>query len=241
MKLYIILLLIPVWGLGQLSGKTDKIYKELSLSDRVEASFIGGFAGDESKTYKLYTELSKTATDKDIEYIAYHGNPVSKTYASYLVFSRKLPFLDQLFTHYLKNNDSIVVMEGCMASHTFLADELYKHIFWVKEKVKRVEENIKYRDSLQALKNPDPKLLDSANQRNMERTQWTEKEIDSVLVKLEKSVLDDNTSSKSLIEYIAEFNYYTDRKHPEYVDRLVYFDQKYNSEMIKKYLEFCRN
>lgn len=241
MKLYHILFLIPVWGLGQLSGKTDKIYKKLSLSDMVESSSVGGFAGAESDAYKLYSELGRTATDKEIEYIAYNGVPVSKTYASYLVFSRKLPFLEKLFVHHLKNNDPVTVAEGCMVSRTFLADELYKYIFMEKEHVKRVEENIRYRDSLKALKNSDPELLNSANRRNMERTGWTEKEIDSVLIKLEKMVLDNDASSKNLIEYIAEFNYYTDRKHPEYADRLVYFDKKYSSEMIRKYLEFCRS
>jgi hypothetical protein len=241
MRLYHALLLIPVWGLGQLSDKTDNIYKKLSMSDKIESSSVGGYAGEESSVYKLYIELGENATDKEVEYIAFNGNPVARTYASYLVFSRKLPFLNKLLTHHLKNNEEIEVIEGCIVSHTFVADELYKHIFWRKEQVKRVEENIKYRDSIKALKNPDPVLLASANQRNMERTRWTEAEIDSVLVTMEKSVLADPSSSKSLVEYIAEFNYYTDRKHPEYADRLAYFEQKYHSEMIKKYLDFCRN
>lgn len=124
-----------------------------------------------------------------------------------------------------------------MGFNSFLADELYKNVFWEKDGLKSRIADKKYVDSMRALKYQD-ELLDQMDQREI---RWAETELDSVLMKFEQLVLNDSSSTKSLVEIIAGVYHYKEKKRPEYYERLAYFEKKYNSEMIKKYLEFCGN
>lgn len=42
-------------------------------------------------------------------------------------------------------------------------------------------------------------------------------------------------------ERSSVFDHYKEKKRPEYYEKLAYLKKKYNSEIIKKYLEFCGN
>ena len=236
MKQYCILFLIPALSFAQLSEKTNEIYKKLSESNRVESAGIG-YAGERSSVFELYSDLDKNASDEEIEYMAYHGTPVVKTYVSRTFFERKLNGLDKLFSYYLKHNDSIKVKSGCGGFNSFLADELYENVFWEKDGLKSRIATKKYVDSMRALKYQD-ELLDQMDQREI---RWAETELDSVLMKFEQLILNDSSSTKHLVELIAGVYHYKAKKRPEYYERLAYFEKKYNSEIIKKYLEFCRN
>lgn len=240
MKIFSILFLIPVLSFGQLSPEIDKLTKELSKSERVESSFIG-YGEGESKVYKLFTEINKKASDKEVEYIALNGNAVSKAYGAKIAFRRKLKVMERMLTSYLKNNEKIITMQGCMASHSYLADELYQHIFWEKKNIKEKAFKRQYKDSIQSLKNPEEGLLDFVNMLDTEESKWTEKEIDSLLIQFDQLILNDPATSQSLVEFIAESYYYKEIKHPEYYNKLAYFEKKYHSEMIRQYLEFCSN
>lgn len=98
---------------------------------------------------------------------------------------------------------------------------------------------MKYKDSIKGLNNPDQELLNCIALFDTENSKWTEKEIDFLLIQFDNLILDDPSSSQSLVEFIAESNYYTEKKHPEYYNKMAYFEKKYNSEMIRKYMEFC--
>ncbi|WP_099767062.1 hypothetical protein [Chryseobacterium sp. 52] len=238
MKITCILFLIPASGFGQLSPEINKLYGELLKSKRVESAAIG-YGGSESEVYKLFTEFNKKASDKEVEYIAFNGSPVAKAYSSYAVFNRKLKTLDQLFDSYLKNNEPISIIQGCVGSNSHLADELYKMVFWEKDNIKATEVYRKEKDSIKSLKNSEQNLLDFIETFDTEESKWTVKEIDSVLIKFDCMVLNNPSSPKSLVELITGCYYYIEKKHPEYHNKLAYFEKKYNSEEIKKYLEFC--
>lgn len=230
--------MIPVLSFGQLSPEINTLYNGLSKSERVESAAIG-YAGSESEVYQLFTEIDKKASDKEVEYIAFNGNPVGKVYGSKMAFRRKLNIMDKLFTYYLNNNEAVITMQGCMVSHSHLADELYQNIFWEKENIRKNAMTMKYKDSIKGLNNPDQELLNCIALFDTENSKWTEKEIDSLLIQFDNLILDDPSSSQSLVEFIAESYYYTEKKHLEYYNKLAYFEKKYNSEMIRKYMEFC--
>lgn len=238
MKIIGLLFFIPAFG--QLSPEINKLYDKLSKSKRVESAAIG-YGGSESEVYKLFVEIDKKASDKEVEYIAFNGNSIGKAYGAKIAFRRKLKIMEKLFTSYLKNNEKIITMQGCVISHSYLADELYQNIFWEKKNIREKAFIIQYKDSIQSLKNPEQGVLDFVNMFDTEESKWTEKEIDSLLIQFDQLVLNDSTSSQSLVEFIAESYYYTDIKHPEYYNKLAYFEKKYNSEMIRQYLEFCSN
>ncbi len=240
MKPYCILLLIPALGFGQLSGKTNEIYKKLSESKRVESKGIG-YAGERSNVFELYAALDKSASDQEIEYLAYHGTPIVKTYVSQAFFARKLKGLDKLFSYYLKHNDSVRIMSGCVIYDSFLANELYKSVFWEKDGMKMRIADKKFVDSMRALKDLDPMKPEVLDQLDPGESKWNEAELDSVLMKFEQLVLNDPSPTKRLVELIAGVYHYKEKKRPEYYERLAYFEKKYSSEIIKEYLEFCGN
>ncbi|MPS64564.1 MULTISPECIES: hypothetical protein [unclassified Chryseobacterium] len=232
MKILSFLICIPIFHFGQLSPKVNKLYQRLSESDKVESQQVGDFFG-ESPVYRCFLDISDIATDKELEYMAYNGNPVVKTYASKSIFRRKLKSLDNLFDYYLKNNDSVSILEGCIGSDSFLADELYKYAFREKMDIDNMKWREKHQDSI--IKSGG-KVIDEIYEK--QQPVWKEKEIDSLLVQFEYAILNDKSSPKHLVEIVAEYSFYTDRKIP-YFQKLIYFDEKYNSEMIKQYMEFC--
>lgn len=231
-KVLTFLILIPIVHFGQLSPKVNKLYQKLSESDKVESQQVGDFFG-ESPVYRCFLDISDIAADTEIEYMAYNGKPVVKAYASKIVFNRKLKSLNDLFNYYLKNNDSVAILEGCIGGDSFLADELYKYAYRKKMDI----DNMKWRKKRQdSIINAGGKLI--AGVYEEEKTLWKEEEIDSVLINFEHAILNDKSSSKQLVEIVAEYNFYTDKKR-SYFQKLIYFDEKYNSEMIKSYIEFC--
>lgn len=226
--------MIPALSFGQLSPEINKLYEELSKSKYVESAAIG-YAGSESEVYKLFAEIDKKASDQEVEYIAFNGNPVAKVYGSYAVFNRKLKTLSQLFDSYLKNNEPISIKRGCVGSNTHLADELYTTVFWEKDYIKDTEANRKHKASLKT----KHELLNFIQLLgNTKESKWTMQEIDSVLIKFDRMILANPSSSQNLVEQITESNFFIKRKHPEYHDKLAYFEKKYSSEKIKKYLKF---
>ncbi|HBV14261.1 hypothetical protein [Chryseobacterium carnipullorum] len=233
MKITGLLFFIPAFCFGQLSPEINKLYDELSKSKRVESAAIG-YGGSESEVYKLFVEIDKKASDKEVEYIAFNGNPVAKTYGSYSVFNRKLKILDQLFDSYLKNNEPISIIQGCVGSNSHLADELYKMVFWEKDNIKATEVYRKHKASIKT----EHELSNFIQLFGVKESKWTMKEIDSVLIKFDRIVLDNPSSPQNLVELITESYFFIKRKHPEYHDKLAYFEKKYNSEEIKKYLNF---
>ncbi|MCF2219225.1 hypothetical protein QX233_22055 [Chryseobacterium gambrini] len=60
----------------------------------------------------------------------------------------------------------------------------------------------------------------------------------SLLVRFEQEILNNPSSSEALVELLAENNFYSEIKRP-YYQKLMYFEEKYHSEMIKRYIDFC--
>ncbi len=52
--------------------------------------------------------------------------------------------------------------------------------------------------------------------------------------------MDDLNSSEKMVEFICGYYLYQRKKVP-YYEKIAYFEKKYNSEYIKKYLDFCRH
>ena len=218
---------------GQLSAKVDKLYKKLSENAQVESIYEGYFL-QENPIYRCYMDLKNIATDKELEYMAHQGNPVAKTYAGKIIFLRKSKSLQELFTFFLKNNEQVAILEGCIGSDSFLADELYKLAFREKIEIDRTKWKHQRNDSIIKAGGKTDKIVFPENNKTL----WTETEIDSLLVGFEQAVLNNLSSSKTLVELLAENNFYSEIKRP-YYQKLIYFEERYHSEMIEQYIDFC--
>lgn len=237
MKAITFFLFLPVLSFGQLSPKVNEFYQQLSKSERAEGKNIS-IDGYESELFKLHLELGKIATDNEIEYIAFHGNPVAKYYAVNILFNRKSKSLVKLFKYYLKSKDSVLVLRGCVSGVSSLDDEIYSSVLSEKEIINQAEWEKKWKDSMIINKKQNtPEYLNFVEMLDT-KTNWTHKEIDSIIYKFDQIVLDDNESPQNIVELIAGINEYKQIKLP-YYQKLVYFEKKYHSEIIRKYLEFC--
>ncbi|MFC5872900.1 hypothetical protein ACFP3I_25020 [Chryseobacterium arachidis] len=182
--------------------------------------------------------MGDAASNKELEYIAYNGHHVPKYYAMINLFRQKSKSLEKLFRHYRKSNDSVSILKGCVGGFSRLDEEMYLNIFFEKQVIKQTEWKKKWKDSMIINnKQNTAEYLGTENLLNT-KTNWTQKEIDSLINKLDIIILDDHESSKRLVEMVAELNFYTETKRP-YFQKLIYFNEKYSSEIIKKYIEFC--
>ncbi|MCA6066221.1 hypothetical protein JI747_003460 [Chryseobacterium sp. RG1] len=237
-KVLIFLVLFPILHFGQLSTKVNEYFQQISQSKRAESSHIG-VSGSESEVYKLHLELDKIATDKEIEYIAYNGNPVAKYYASNILFNRKSKSLEKLFKYYLKTKDSVSVLKGCVGGVSSLDTKIYLNVISEKQLIDKMEWEKKWKDSMIInKKNNTPEYLSVVEMFNA-KTIWSKKEIDFLTQKLDQIVLNDLNSSEKMVEFICGHYLYTRKKVP-YYEKIAYFEKKYHSEYIKKYLKFCR-
>ncbi|MFL9832459.1 hypothetical protein [Chryseobacterium terrae] len=234
MKKSFLLIIFPILSYGQLSTRISELYKELSKSERYEGSHIG-YEGKESKVYNTYKEINKLASDKEIEYIAFNGNAVPKMYATKTLFEKKSKQFLKAFNYARQNNQQLKGISGCVGYSTFLADKIYQIVFQEKEIIRKAKEFKIFSDSILNAKNLPDGYDKSIIEEFKVETKWTNPEIDSLLLKMEELVLNDKNSSQSLVELVCEYNFYTNQKKP-YYDKLLYFDKKYNSELIKQYL-----
>lgn len=239
MKKIILLLMISGLCYGQLSPEVNKLYQELSKSKQVESKNID-FDGHESIFYNIHTEISTIAKEQELEYIAFNGGTVAKSYISNILFSRKSKSIEKIFKKYLESNDSLVVKSGCIRHNSFLADEIYKNVAAEKYNINNVNNYTKWKDSLihskKDLNNIDLMFMESAEVKTL----WKHEEIDSLRCKLDEIVLDNKESPQSIVELICSYYLYEKIKIP-YYEKIIYFEKKYNSEYIKDYMIFCRN
>lgn len=239
MKLLTFLIFIPILHFSQLSPKVNEYYKLISKSNRAESSHIG-FSGSESELYKLHLELDKLASDKEIEYIAFNGSPAAKYYAANILFNRKSKSLESLFKYYLKTKDSVNILKGCVGGVSRLDYEIYLNLISEQQVINQMNWEKKWKDSMIINnKKNTPEYLSTIEMLNT-KTIWTEKEIESLTYKFDEIVLDNLDSSEKMIELICGHYLYQRKKIP-YYEKIVYFEKKYSSEYIKKYLDFCKN
>lgn len=238
MKKNLLLIIFPILNYSQLSPRINELYNELSKGNRYEGSNIG-FSGEESKVYNISKEINKLASDKEIEYIAFNGKAIPRVYVTKILFQRKSKQFLKLFDCSRKNNEQVEAISGCEVYRTFLADEMYKTVFEEKNVISQAKVFKKYKDSISNIKNLPTGFDKSILEDFQVETKWTNSEIDSLLVNMEELILNDKNSSQSLVDLLCEYNFYTDNKKP-YYDKLLYFDKKYNSEMIKQYLNYCK-
>ncbi|MCS3869711.1 hypothetical protein J3D55_002627 [Chryseobacterium ginsenosidimutans] len=214
------------------------MYKQIAKSKIAEGKNIS-VDGHESELYKIHEKMDKIATDQEIEYIAFHGNPVNKYYATNILFKKKSKSLEKLFKNYLKNKDSVEVLRGCLRGISHMDYEIYTRVTFEKQIINQADWEKKWKDSMIINKKENtPEYLNGVDILNTE-TKWTNKEIDSLVCKLDEIILDNQESSKKLIDLICAYHLYENVKVP-YYEKIAYFEKRYNSQYIKKYLNFCR-
>ncbi|GAA4155964.1 hypothetical protein GCM10022217_14560 [Chryseobacterium ginsenosidimutans] len=216
----------------------NEFYQQISKSKRAESKNIS-IDGHESELYKIHEKMDKIATDQEIEHIAFHGNPVNKYYATNILFKRKSKSLEKLFKYYVKSKDSVHILKGCIGGISGLDYELYLNIVSEKQTINQAVWEKKWKDSMMINKKQNtPEYLNLVDVLNTE-TNWTCKELDSLVYKFDQIILDDPESSEKIVEFICGRYLFESIKVP-YFEKITYFEKKYNSEYIKKYLNFCR-
>lgn len=238
MKKILFLLLFSVLSKAQLSPKINQLYNELSKSTSWETKNIS-IDGHESEVYKIHEEIGKIAKNRELKYIALNGNSITKNYASRILFFRKSKSMVRIFKQYLKTNDSIKILAGCVRYTSFLPDEIYRNVYYEKNNIAEAQSYKKWKDSLIASK----KMLDDTDLHLIEisksETKWKKKEINSLIYKLDKVALGYKDTPQNIIELICGYHLLENVKVP-YYGKIAYFEKKYSSEYIRKYMKFCR-
>ena len=238
MKLITFLILFPSLYFAQLSPQVKDLYQQISKGERAESSHTG-MEGTESELYKLHKKLDEIANDKEVEYIAFNGNPVAKYYAANILFNRKSKSIEKIFEYYLKSKDSVQTLKGCVGGVSRLDYELYINVISEKQTIDAMQWEKKWKDSMiTSGKQNSPEYLGLVDMLNT-KTIWTKKDVDSLAYRLEQTTLNNHDAYKKLIELIC-FRHLHENKKVPYYEKIAYFDKKYSSEYIKKYLRFCR-
>ncbi|WP_175623087.1 hypothetical protein [Chryseobacterium schmidteae] len=238
MKKIVFFFIFPFLSFAQLSPEVNSLYQELSKNERYEGKYIG-FSGEESKIYNAFQKIDILASDDEMEYIASNGNTMAKAYAGKILFGRKSDKFLKIYDLFLKNNNQIKIISGCTGYDSFLADEIYRRVFEEKNVITQARAFKEYKDSILTSKTLPHGFDKDILEEFKTETKWNNSEIDSLLLKMEKAILKDENSSQSLVELVCEYNFYTEQKKP-YYKNLLYFEKKYNSEIIKQYIDYCK-
>ncbi len=238
MKTFFFLLFLPILFFGQLSPKVNKLYKQLSQSERYESKNIS-IDGHESEIYKINEKIKKIASDSEVEFIAFNGTPSTKLYAMSILFDRKSKSLEKLFRYYIKSKDSVQVMMGCVVQTNTIAHLLYQRVIAEKQIIHEADWERKWKDSMIA--NHQQNTSEYINLKDIMNTtsEWKADEIDSLNWRLDKIILSNPESPKVMVEVLAGYHLLEGVKVP-YFEKLAFFEKKYKSEYIDKYLKFCR-
>lgn len=238
MKTFFCLLFLPIMFFGQLSPTVNKLYNLLSQSERYESKNIS-IDGHESEVYKINEKIKKIASDSEVEFIAFNGTPSTKLYAMSILFDRKSKSLEKLFRYYIKSKDSVQVMMGCVVQTNTIAHLLYQRVIAEKQIIHEADWERKWKDSMIA--NHQQNTSKYINLKDIMNTtsEWETDEIDSLNWRLDKIILSNPESPKVMVEVLAGYHLLEGVKVP-YFEKLAFFEKKYKSEYIDKYLKFCR-
>ncbi|MEA1849322.1 hypothetical protein U9K52_10390 [Chryseobacterium sp. MHB01] len=238
MKTFFCLLFLPIMFFGQLSPTVNKLYNLLSQSERYESKNIS-IDGHESEVYKINEKIKKIASDSEVEFIAFNGTPSTKLYAMSILFDRKSKSLEKLFRYYIKSKDSVQVMMGCVVQTNTIAHLLYQRVIAEKQIIHEADWERKWKDSMIA--NHQQNTSKYINLKDIMNTtsEWKTDEIDSLNWRLDKIILSNPESPKVMVEVLAGYHLLEGVKVP-YFEKLAFFEKKYKSEYINKYLKFCR-
>ncbi|WP_263603069.1 hypothetical protein [Chryseobacterium sp. PET-29] len=238
MKTFFCLLFLPIMFFGQLSPTVNKLYNLLSQSERYESKNIS-IDGHKSEVYKINEKIKKIASDSEVEFIAFNGTPSTKLYAMSILFDRKSKSLEKLFRYYIKSKDSVQVMMGCVVQTNTIAHLLYQRVIAEKQIIHEADWERKWKDSMIA--NHQQNTSKYINLKDIMNTtsEWKTDEIDSLNWRLDKIILSNPESPKVMVEVLAGYHLLEGVKVP-YFEKLAFFEKKYKSEYINKYLKFCR-
>jgi hypothetical protein len=216
---------LPFFTFAQLSPKVDSLYIALNSKDAIESRNIG-YGGQESDNFRMFSELDSIATDNEVLYMSQKGNNVVKGYMSEVLVSRKSKYIAELFSDYIKNDKEVLIQTGCTGFTSTIAGELYSYVIYQKKKIDEITYNKEHYTPVE-LKDYD---LDS-------ETKWTKPEVDSLLMVLNKIVLDHNNALPMTLRRIFALNKF------EFVnyEKIKFFAYKYQEKEILATLASFQN
>ncbi|MEC4004359.1 hypothetical protein OX283_006810 [Flavobacterium sp. SUN052] len=212
MKYFICILFVfvPIISFSQLSEKVNNLYLQLNSENQSKNKEFG-YGVMESEDYKKCEDINKIANDIEILYMAENGNKIIKSYMSNHLVKRKSNKIIDLFKTYLYNDEEVWAQMGCTGQNSSIAGELYSYIFYENEKI----ENIKYNKEHYSSKEIKENGFEN-------KTKWTKPEIDSLLVSINKLVINYDLILPITINQIFRLN---DYKFENY-ERVKYFAYK---------------
>lgn len=235
-KSIIIFLLFSFKNLySQLSPKVNALTEQLSRNNTVESKFVN-YEGSESNIFKLYDSISKIATKKEVEYLAFHGSTTVKAYFSNNLVIDKSNKLKKLFINFIQQNDSLYIKVGCVGNKTLLAGELYQQVYNLPHALKEKEE---FKQILREKKfENDDYLLNELKEVSNSYPHWDIKSAKKMILAFDKIAINPKNKYVNIVEFICLINKYNTRKLPYYKD-LYYFKEKYKSKIITDYINYC--
>ncbi|TXF77343.1 hypothetical protein [Chryseobacterium sp.] len=220
---------------SQLRPNILELANKLSNFERAESQYVN-VDGAPSKVYIIYDSINKTATQEEIEYLAFSRNPVLKAYFSQSLVNRKSNKIVDLYKQHMQDNDSVQIKTGCVVNNINLANDLYQSVYNIPRLIAEAKE---YKDILNSKKFVgDQYMTDEIKKRSENYKNWTVKEANELLYQLDETALENKNTPKNIVEYICQINQYFKKKLP-YFKKLDFFKLKYKSEVITNYISFC--
>lgn len=158
----LLLIVLIFFTISSCSQNIDDIVCEISDSEVFEYQYIS-IAGFESSLYKKFIELSKKATNDQLEVLLYHENPVVTCYASWALIEKEYDHLSKVFKMLLDDDRTVKTFSGCIIDQESLSDIFYyRYLNSLKDK--EIKENVLFEldKIIIGLEKPDNLLLNKA-------------------------------------------------------------------------------
>lgn len=187
----------------------------------------------ESKIYKICDSISKIATNKEKEYLAFNGDVSLRYFFMKKLVESNSSCLTELYKKYLKDDKKIKLSYGCTIDIFNLADVLYESVYLIPDEISRLKKSKKLTKEdllfLKELGNGIPK-----NYNN-----WTIKQAKKRIAEFDEVALNDKETKQANIEFICMINESSQVQVVKY-ERLAFFQEKYNSSIISEYIDYCK-
>jgi len=118
----ILVLLLSQFSYGQeISKKIQKVVDKIAEDNMYKSSAVG-YAGERTKQWDRFIELSEKATDEDLIILTDHKSPAVKCYSFQALAERNNPKTFEILLNHLKDNDTIETFHGCLMSSQLVGD-----------------------------------------------------------------------------------------------------------------------
>lgn len=124
---------------SQLSSDVLRMVNTLPKATQSDLDFYD-LDNSESKIYKICDSISKIATNKEKEFLAFNGDVSLRYFFMKKLVESNSNCLTELYSEYLKDGKTIKLSYGCTIDIFNLANVLYESVYLIPDEISRLKE-----------------------------------------------------------------------------------------------------